>query len=73
MEVQLFDSKGKARGTARTDKDGKASFTSEQLAPGLNGVMLGHTVKGEKGDFNGKPYDSAAHYLTVTFNVAPAP
>ncbi|WP_254508787.1 hypothetical protein [Anatilimnocola floriformis] len=70
QEVQLFDSKGKLKGKVSTNNDGKASFSSEQLSSGLNGLMLGHTVKGEKGDFNGKAYESAAHYLTVTFHAA---
>lgn len=29
--------------------------------------MAGHTVKDEAGELNGQAYQSAAHYLTVTF------
>jgi hypothetical protein len=69
-EVRLFDSQGKAGAKVRTNQEGKASLTADQLAPGLNGLMLGHTVKGEKGELNGRAYESAAHYLTVTFHAS---
>lgn len=70
QEVQLVDGQGKSKGKARTNKDGQASFSTEQLSSGVNGLVLGHTVNGEKGEWNGKAYESAAHYLTVTFNAA---
>jgi len=66
-EVTLFCDDGHEEGQAKTDAAGKVSFTDRQVEDGLNGIMVGHTVKGEAGQFDGKAYESAAHYLTVTF------
>ena len=66
-KVHLFCDEGHEEGVADTDKTGKVSFTDKQVEDGLNGIMVGHTLKSEKGKVNGEEYESAAHYLTVTF------
>jgi hypothetical protein len=66
-QVTLFCDEGHEEGQAKTDAAGKVSFTDRQVEEGLNGIMVGHTVKDEAGEIDGKAYQSAAHYLTVTF------
>lgn len=67
VKVQLFCDKGHEEGDGKTDDSGKVSFNDKQVEDGLNGIMLGHTVKNEAGEFNGKAYKGVAHYLTYTF------
>lgn len=67
VAVRLYCDDGHEEGNAKTDESGKVSFNDKQVEDGLNGIMVGHTVKGEKGELNGQSYDSTAHYLTVTF------
>ena len=66
-DVHLFCEEGHEEGTAATDKQGKVSFDSNQVEDGLNGIMVGHTVKGEAGEFDGERFESTSHYLTATF------
>ena len=67
VTVQLYCDAGHEEGTAETDKSGKVSFTDKQVEDGLNGIMLGHTVKGESGKLGDQEYEATSHYLTVTF------
>ncbi len=62
-EVHLFCDEGHEEATSKTDSSGKVSFTDAEVESGLNGVMLGHTVDVK----DSKEYDSASHYLTLTF------
>lgn len=66
-EVQLFCEEGHQEASKKTDSDGKVSFTDKEVEDGLNGIMVGHTVKDESGTLNDKKYESTSHYLTVTF------
>lgn len=66
VEVKLYCAEGHEEGSAKTDGEGKVSFTSKQVEDGLNGIMLGTRVE-ESGELDGKPYTKAAHYLTTTF------
>jgi len=66
LEVHLYCAEGHEEGSACTDGQGKVSFTDEQVEEGLNGIMVGHTLK-EAGKLNEAAYDTTAHYLTVTF------
>lgn len=66
-EVHLFCEDGDEEATAKTDSEGKVSFTNKQVEAGLNGIMVGHTVTGESGTIGDQKYESASHYLTVTF------
>ncbi len=66
-KVTLYCEEGHEEGEAKTDAEGKVSFTDKQVEEGINGLLIGHTVKDQAGDVNGKAYTSAAHYLTVTF------
>lgn len=67
-EVQLFCAEGHEEAAAKTDAAGKVSFNDQQVEAGLNGIMVGHTVKSQPGTLDGQSYDSGAHYLTVTFS-----
>jgi hypothetical protein len=66
-EARLFCEDGHEEGAAKTDESGKASFTDAEVEDGINGIMVGHTVKDDSGEIDGKPYKSSAHYLTITF------
>ena len=65
-QAQLFCDEGHVEGSAKTDADGYVRFTADEVESGLNGIMVGHTVK-EAGTIDDEPYSSASHYLTVTF------
>ncbi|PQO28830.1 hypothetical protein [Blastopirellula marina] len=67
-EVHLFCEEGHEEASAKTDQNGKVTFTDKQVEDGLNGIMVGHTVQDEKGSIGDQKYDSASHYLTVTFH-----
>lgn len=66
-EVKLFCEEGHQEGDAKTDKDGKVSFTDKQVEEGLNAVLVGTTLDDKSGELNGKQYKSESHYLTATF------
>lgn len=66
VEVKLYCAQGHEEGSEKTDKEGKVSFTDKQVEDGLNGIMFGTRVE-ESGEFDGKSYSKAAHYLTTTF------
>lgn len=66
-EVQLYCEEGHQEASRKTDSDGKVAFTDKEVEDGLNGIMVGHTVKDEGGSLNDKKYESASHYMTVTF------
>lgn len=67
-KVTLFCKEGHEEGAAETNEKGVVAFTDKQVEPGLNAIMVGHTVKGESGKIDGEAYESAAHYLTLTFD-----
>ncbi|MCC7333936.1 MAG: hypothetical protein IT422_02500 [Pirellulaceae bacterium] len=67
-DVQLFCAEGHEEGSAKTDANGKVSFDDKQVEAGLNGIVVGHTVKTQSGTLDGQTYDSGSHYLTVTFS-----
>lgn len=66
-DVRLFCEEGHEEASKKTDAEGKVSFSDKEVEDGLNGIMVGHTVKDESGSLNDKKYESASHYLTVTF------
>jgi N-acetylneuraminic acid mutarotase len=67
VEVHLYCSEGHEEGTSKTNAQGKVSFSDSQVEDGLNGLMLGHTVKGDSGKFGDESFESTMHYYTVTF------
>jgi len=67
IEVHLYCSEGHEEGTSKTNPKGKVSFSDAQVEDGLNGLMLGHTVKDDSGKFGDQAYESTMHYYTVTF------
>ena len=68
IEVHLYCSEGHEEGTGKTDASGKISFTDKEVEDGLNGIMFGHTVKGDAGELNGEKFESTMYYFTLTFN-----
>lgn len=68
VDVQLFCEEGHEEGAAKTDKEGKVTFSDKEVEDGLNGIMVGHKLDKDKGEFGGKEYTSSSHYLTITFH-----
>ena len=56
--VRLYCESGHEEGSAKTDQRGSVSFTDRQVEDGLNGIMVGHTVKGESGTIGQESYDT---------------
>lgn len=52
--------------------DGKGVVKFYNLEAGELGFIIGHTDKTAKGEFDGQPYTSASHYLTVALNYVPS-
>lgn len=67
VEVHLYCSEGHEEGTSQTNEKGKVSFNDSQVEEGLNGLMLGHTVKDDAGKIGDESYESTMHYYTITF------
>ncbi|MEM7475470.1 MAG: hypothetical protein AAF483_10800 [Planctomycetota bacterium] len=67
IEVHLYCDDGHEEGNAKTDAEGKVSITDKEVEDGLNGLMFGHTVKGDAGEFDGQAYESTMYYYTMTF------
>ncbi len=66
-KVALFCDEGHQEGDGTTDKNGKVSFTDKEVEDGINGIVVGHKVDEDSGRVGDQEYDSAMHYLTVTF------
>lgn len=66
-EVHLYCSEGHEEGTATTDANGMVRFSDAQVEPGLNAIMVGHSLK-EAGKLQDTPYETQSHYLTLTFS-----
>ncbi|MEO9592157.1 kelch repeat-containing protein [Rhodopirellula bahusiensis] len=69
-EVKLFCEDGHEAGTETTNSNGRVSFSSEIIEPGLNSVMAGITDKNAKGELGGEEYSSTADYLTASFRIS---
>jgi hypothetical protein len=65
--VQLFCEEGHEEAARETDESGKVVFSDEEVEDGLNGILVGYTDPNESGSYQERTYESAAHYLTVTF------
>ncbi|XZE51781.1 Kelch repeat-containing protein [Planctomycetaceae bacterium SH139] len=66
VEVQLYCDAGHQEGVADTDAEGKVSFSDKEVEEGMNAIMLGHKLS-QAGSLDDKAYESASHYLTMTF------
>ncbi|MEM6778026.1 MAG: hypothetical protein AAF670_10250 [Planctomycetota bacterium] len=66
-DVQLFCDRGHNEGDDTTDDDGKVLFDDQQVEDGLNGIMVGHTLSGVEGQWEGQSFQSEMHYATATF------
>lgn len=64
-DVKLLDGDGETLGGAMTDAEGRVSFAADQLAEGLNAILV--RVDTPKSDAN--PDGPSSDYLTATFNV----
>ncbi|WP_430453000.1 Kelch repeat-containing protein [Rhodopirellula europaea] len=69
-EVKLFCEDGHEAGTETTNSNGRVSFSSDIIEPGLNSVMAGITDKNAKGELGGEAYSSTADYLTASFRIS---
>lgn len=67
-DVLLYCEEGHEEASKKTDENGKVSFTDKEVEDGLNGIMVGLTAADESGELDDKKYESASHYLTVTFH-----
>ena len=67
VTVSLYCEEGHEEGAAKTDKHGKVSFSDKEVEDGLNGIMVGHKLEKDAGEFGGTKCTSSSHYLTVTF------
>ena len=66
-EVKLFCEEGHEEADAKTDSQGKVSFTDKEVESGLNGIMVGTTSESESGTLDGQEYKAVSRYLTATF------
>jgi hypothetical protein len=66
VEIKLFCAEGHEEGSETTDMEGKVSFSKKQVEAGINGIMFGTRLE-ESGQWDGKSYTNASHYLTATF------
>ncbi|WP_162006768.1 kelch repeat-containing protein [Roseimaritima sediminicola] len=67
-KVQLFDRAGETLAEVKTDKQGAAALPLEKLVDGQHALLVGFTDADSRGDYQGEAFDSASHYLSVTFN-----
>ncbi|MEZ6068785.1 MAG: hypothetical protein R3C10_00665 [Pirellulales bacterium] len=72
VDVTLYCEDGHNEGTATTNSEGIAKFDAATVEPGLNGLLVNYTDKNASGEWQGKPYKSATHILTATFDNAAA-
>jgi N-acetylneuraminic acid mutarotase len=66
-KVRLFCAEGHEEGSATTDSTGRAYFNDKEVEPGINAILVGHTLGGKSGKVGEQEYSSESHYLTVTF------
>lgn len=71
-EVHLYCDEGHEEGLETTDASGKVSFSAAEVEPGTNAIMVGHTIE-QAGTWKDEAYESASHYLTLTFSPDSAP
>ncbi|WP_372724314.1 kelch repeat-containing protein [Novipirellula sp.] len=66
-EVKLFCDEGHEEGSAKTNDDGVVTFSSKQVEPGLNAIMVGFTDDQASGTFKEESFQATSNYLTATF------
>lgn len=69
-QVTLSHESGEGGAGVSTDRAGSASFPIEAVKPGLNALLVMHVDPTQSGEVGGKPFKSATHILTATFNFA---
>lgn len=67
--VTVIDPNGE-RVEKKTDTKGVVKFYN--IESGDIGFIAGYTDESAKGEYEGKPYTSASHYLTLTLNYVPS-
>lgn len=70
VSVKLYCEEGHEEGEAKTDSDGRVSFSNKQVESGLNALLVADRNESDSGTLDGKPYSSSADYLTATFFVS---
>jgi Galactose oxidase, central domain len=66
-EVKLFNEKGDETASEKTNANGQVDFTDAQVEEGMNAILVGFIQKDEAGKLGDRVYQSASHYLTMTF------
>jgi hypothetical protein len=66
-EVKLYNEHGAERTARKTNADGDVEFSDAEVEEGLNAVLVGVVQKDQEGTFDDRKYQSASHYLTMTF------
>ena len=67
LDVHLYGADGREEVATKTNDQGKASFSDEQVQSGLNGIMFGHTIEDDGGKLGEEEYASTMYYCTTTF------
>ena len=65
-EVKLHCEEGHEEASRKTDSNGIVRFSSSEVEPGLNAVVIGLTEQ-TSGTYEGETYSSTTDYLTATF------
>ncbi|HMP15809.1 MAG TPA: hypothetical protein PKD72_02200 [Gemmatales bacterium] len=65
-EVTLVGPEGFKSLTGKTDKDGYVTFDMKNAPKGLYGLRAKHVAQ-EKGEHQGKPYETITSYVTLVF------
>ncbi|MEM6328983.1 MAG: hypothetical protein AAF790_01915 [Planctomycetota bacterium] len=65
--ASLVMADGSEADTQKTDAEGVARFDLSAVEPGTLAIRLGHTLKDQAGEIDGKAYQAEMHYLTATF------
>lgn len=66
-EVKLFNGEGDEKTSQKTNAKGEVEFSDAQVEDDLNAVLVGVVQKNEEGQLGDRKYQSASHYLTMTF------
>lgn len=67
-DVKLYGEDGDEEADRKTDDQGIVHFTSDEVEPGLNAVIVGYSEKAE-GTLDGENHTSTTDYLTSSFKM----
>lgn len=70
--VQLYCEEDQKEAEAFTDDKGYATFSREAIESSFDALLISHLEENQTGEIDGKQYESASHYLTMTFRNEPS-